>query len=134
MTLTATAIHEALDTQGLLADSRGAGAYALRVDTPADPEAVARAWLSEVDAALPHEAFARLSRERVAYVGGSSDVYSRLQDHGDAQVRQATFLEVFDPVDLIDVWPADDPFRAERRVARALSRDGWVCWVDGEVW
>jgi len=134
MTLTATDIHERLDTAGLLSDSRGPGAYALRVDTPADRESVARAWLSEVDAALPHEAFARLSRERVAYVGGSKDVYSRLQDHGDAQVRQATFLEVFDAVDLLDVWPADDPFRAERRVARELSRDGWAVWTDGELW
>jgi predicted GIY-YIG superfamily endonuclease len=134
VTLTPTQIHESLDTQGLLDDSRGPGVYALEVTTPADPEAVARAWLAVVDAAPPEGTFARLAADRVAYVGASDDVYARLADHARGAVRQATFLEVFDPVDVVGVWPDPDPFQtAERERARALSREGWVCWCDGEI-
>ena len=134
MSLSATDIHGRLDAKGLLADSRGAGAYALEVTTPDHVEGVARAFFEAGVAEPPHEALSRLTAADVAYVGGSKDVYARLQDHGNAEVRRATFLEAFEVVDVLDVWPSETPFREERTRARVLSREGWAVWSDGEIY
>ena len=136
MTLTQSTVNQILDDRGLLDDSNGKGCYALRVKTPNDVESVARAFLSVSDVTPPDAYLDRLTAERVAYVGASIDVYSRLMDHADGQVRKAMFLQAFDAVDIVDVWPTErgkDPFEQEYNRASELSRQGWVVWTDGEL-
>lgn len=133
MTLTPNALHGRLDDRGLLDDAHGSGTYALEVETPDTVEGVARAFLKVADGTPTDHVCDRLTAQRVAYVGASKDVYSRLQDHAEAEVRQATFLEAFDAVDVVGVWPTDTPFQAEFNRAAALSREGWVAYTDGEV-
>ena len=136
MTLTQSTVNQILDDRGLLDDSHGKGCYGLRVETPNDVESVARAFLSVSDVTPPDAYLDQLTADRVAYVGASIDVYSRLMDHADGQVRKATFLEAFDAVDVIDVWPTErgkDPFEQEYNRASELSRSGWVVWTDGMV-
>ena len=136
MTLTQSTVNQTLDERGLLDDAHGKGCYAIRVKTPNDVESVARAFLSVSDVTPPDAYLDRLTADRVAYVGASIDVYSRLMDHADGQVRKATFLQAFDPVDVIDVWPTErgkDPFEQEYKRASELSQRGFVCWTDGEL-
>ena len=136
MTLTQTTVNQILDDRGLLDDAHGKGTYALRVETPNDVESVARAFLSVSDATPLDGFMERLTADRVAYVGASIDVYSRLMDHADGQVRKATFLQAFDAVDVIDVWPTErgkDPFEQEYNRASELSRQGWVAYTDGLI-
>ena len=131
--MTPTAITETLDTRGLLDDARGPGTYALRVETPDTVKSVARAFLEVGDACPPDGALERLTNDRVAYVGASTDVYTRLMDHAEGKVRQATFLEAFNPVGVVGVWPESDPFDAEYNRAVELSRQGWTVWCDGRT-
>ena len=136
MTLTQSTVNQILDDRRLLDSAHGKGCYGLRVDTPNDVENVARAFLSVSDVTPPDDYLDQLTADRVAYVGASIDVYSRLMDHADGQVRKATFLEAFDAVDVIDVWPTErgkDPFEQEYNRASELSRSGWVVWTDGEL-
>ena len=136
MTLTQTTVNQTLDERGLLDSAHGKGCYGLRVETPNDVESVARAFLSVSDVTPPDAYLDRLTADRVAYVGASIDVYSRIMDHADGQVRKATFLQAFDAVDVIDVWPTErgnDPFEQEFNRASELSRQGWVVWTDGKI-
>ena len=136
MTLTQSTVNQTLDERGLLDAAHGKGCYALRVETPNDVESVARAFLSVSDVTPLDEFMERLTADRVAYVGASIDVYSRLMDHADGQVRKATFLQAFDAVDVIDVWPTErgkDPFEQEYNRASELSRLGWVAYTDGKI-
>lgn len=135
--LTPTTTHETLDHQGLLADAHGPGVYALEAAVPDSVEAVHRAWHDHGDPP-PDWMLTRLAQaERVAYVGASNrSVYDRLQDHAEGEVRKATLLEVFDPVGVIGVWPAEgeDPVGIEERPrAMLLAQEGWVAWTDGTV-
>jgi len=134
MTLSPVAVHQALDEQGLLEQSRGPGTYALEVQTPARVHAVAQAFHAVVDVSPPDAMLDRIaSADRVCYVGASGNVYDRLQDHADGEVRKALFLEAFAPVDVVGVWPSAAPFESEFNRARMLSDQGWTCWQDGEV-
>ena len=136
MTLTQSTVNQILDDRGLLDSAHGKGCYAIRVKTPNDVESVARAFLSVSDVTPPDAYLDRLTADRVAYVGASIDVYSRLMDHADGQVRKATFLQAFDAVDVIDVWPTErgkDPFDQEYNRAAELSRSGWVAYTDGKI-
>ena len=136
MTLTQSTVNQTLDDRGLLDAAHGKGCYALRVNTPNDVESVARSFLSVSDVTPLDGFMERLTADRVAYVGASIDVYSRLMDHADGQVRKATLLQAFDAVDVIDVWPTErgkDPFEQEYNRASELSRQGWVVWTDGEL-
>jgi len=130
--LTPTQVHGRLDAAGLLDDAQRPGTYALQVKTPDDVETLARQWRTHVDAALADESTEQLTADCVCYVGASQHVYDRLQDHAAGDVRQATFLSVFPPVDVVGVWPSDTPFRDEVNRAVALS-DDWTVWCDGEV-
>ena len=132
--LTPAEVNETLDHQGLLADATGAGVYALRVQTPDSAEAVARAFFDAGVAEPPHEALSRLTAEDVAYVGASMCVRDRLAEHARGDVRRATLLRAFDPVDVVGVWPDPEPFTtAERARGRELRADGWVVWTDGRL-
>ena len=136
MTLTQSTVNQILDERGLLDSTHGKGCYALRVNTPNDVESVARAFLSASDVTPPDAYLDRFTADRVAYVGASIDVYSRIMDHADGQVRKATFLQAFNAVDVIDVWPTErgkDPFEQEYNRASELSQRGFVCWTDGEL-
>ena len=136
MTLTQSTVNQILDERGLLDSAHGKGCYALRVNTPNDVESVARSFLSVSDVTPLDGFMERLTADRVAYVGASIDVYSRLMDHADGQVRKATFLQAFDAVDVINVWPTErgkDPFEQEYNRASELSRQGWVVWSDGSL-
>lgn len=135
MTLSPTGVHETLDERGLLEMAHGSGTYALKCYVPATADAVEAAFADVVDATPPAHVVERLAdAERVAYVGASGDVYDRLQDHADGDVRQATFLQAFEPVDIVGVWPTPTPFEAEFNRARLLSdAKDWTCWTDGEV-
>jgi hypothetical protein len=130
--LTPTDINETLDHRGLLADATGPGVYALRVATPDTVEAVARQWHEYVDAALPEGYAERLTADDVAYVGASMCVRDRLAEHARGDVRRATFLRAFPPVDVVGVWADPEPFvTAEHAHGRGLRADGWVVWTDG---
>lgn len=131
--MTPSEVHEWLDTQGLLDDSHDPGTYGLEVDTPDSVEAVARRFHEHVDTTPSSDTLQRIANaDDVAYVGASGNVYDRLQDHADAEVRQALFLRVFDLVGVLGVWPAESPFEAE--YGRALSLgDEYVVWCDGEL-
>jgi len=132
--LTPAEINERLDHRDLLADATGPGVYALRVQTPDSAEAVARAFFDAGVAEPPHEALSRLTASDVAYVGASMCVRDRLAEHARGDVRRATFLEAFDPVDVVGVWPDPEPFTtAERAHGRDLRADGWVVWSDGRL-
>ena len=133
MTLTPTAVHETLDQRGLLEDSRKPGVYALRVRTPHAADAMAHAFREESEVVPADKTLSRLTAEDVAYVGASGNVYDRLQDHAEGDVRQTLFLRCFELVDVIDVWPSETPFESEYNRAAALSRDGFTVWSDGEV-
>ena len=136
MTLTQSTVNQILDDRGLLDDAHSKGCYGLRVETPNDVESIARAFLSVSDVTPPDAYLDRLTADRVAYVGASIDVYSRLMDHADGQVRKAMFLQAFDAVDVVDVWPTErgkDPFEQEYNRASELSQRGFVCWTDGEL-
>ena len=133
MTLSPVAVHETLDERGLLNQSQGPGTYALRVETPATAPGVANAFRLVVDVTPPDHVLDRLTADRVAYVGASGNVYDRLQDHADGDVRKALFLEAFDVIDVVGVWPSANPFESEFNRARLLSDQNWVVWSDGEV-
>jgi predicted GIY-YIG superfamily endonuclease len=132
--LTPAEINERLDHQDLLADATGPGVYALRAVTPDTVEAVARRGQRHVDAALPEGYAARLIADDVAYVGASMHVRDRLAEHARGDVRQATFLTAFAPVDVVGVWSDPEPFvTAERAHGRELRAGDWVVWCDGRL-
>lgn len=127
-------MHATLDDRGLLDVSQGPGTYGLQVRTPPTVHAVTEAFREHVDVSPPDEVLARLAEsERVAYVGASGNVYDRLQDHCEGEVRKALFLRCFPPVDLVGVWPSDAPFESEFNRARALSEDYDAVWCNGEL-
>lgn len=127
-------VHEALDVNGWLDDAHGPGTYALRLRVPTSVEEAHRAWRSHFDALPGDDAVTRMAQaDRVAYVGASKDVYGRLMDHAEAEVRRAAALRVFPPEEVVGVWPSQDPFRDEFGTARTLRDDGWTVWTDGEL-
>lgn len=126
---TETELTEALDERGLLDAARGAGVYAVEVSIPDDPAA---AWDAEHDA-RPADLDRLADAERVAYVGASTHVYSRLGEHVTGARRGTAFLAAFPPERVVAVWPTADPFDAEFNRAAALSREGWLVWTDGTI-
>jgi hypothetical protein len=135
MTLSPTAVHETLDRRGLLEQSHGPGTYGLRVHVPGGKAHVAEAFREVVDVPPPDKYLDKLAAaDDVAYVGASGDVYARLMDHAESDVRQSLFLQAFEVAKLIDVWPSPAPFENEFNRARTLSDNGWgAVWTDGEV-
>jgi len=135
VTLSPTAVHETLDRQGLLEQSHGPGCYALRVHVPDNAYDVKREFKHACDVTPSSKTIGRLvNADDVAYVGASGDVYARLMDHAEAEVRQSVFLRAFEIAGLVDVWPSPAPFENEFNRARTLSDNGWdAVWSDGEV-
>ncbi|UBF23496.1 GIY-YIG endonuclease [Halorubrum tailed virus 28] len=135
MSLGPTQAHERIDELGLLDASRNPGTYALQVAAPDGVEAVQRQYLTAKGHPLDDGMAERLAAcDTVLYVGRSGDVYDRIMDHVDGEVRRASLLEAFDPVDVRGVWPDDDNTDvAERRRAQALAGPATAVWSDGTV-
>jgi len=133
MTLTPSQLHERLDMRGLLDTANKPGTYAVQVNTPDDLESVAQAFANVSDVVPEEKTLARLTSDHVAYVGASDNVYDRLMDHADGEVRQTLLLRAFDPVNLVGVWADPEPFTAEYNRAKWLSQWNWTCWVDGNI-
>lgn len=131
-----TDLTETLDRRGLLADAHNSGTYAVECDAPGSLESVARRWAGISDQPLPDGYAARIAEaDTVAYVGASnSSVYDRLRDHVDGDVRKATFLTAFPPVEVIDVWPSNgDAMTDEYNRARSVASGDTVAWSDGRL-
>lgn len=127
--------NETLDRMGALSKSKQPGVYALKLDTPNTVLDARNAWEAESDV-LPSDGDleAIADAARVAYVGASSNVYGRIMEHAKGEKRQAAYLQVFAPVGIVDVWPADNPREAsEYNRAVFLAESGWVVVTDGEV-
>ena len=127
--------HQRIDGLGVLDESHGPGVYALRVSVPNNVESVQRTWLDAIDAPLPDEYAEQLAAaETCLYVGRSGNVYDRIMDHADGQVRRASFIRAFGMADVHGVWPGDENNGvAERNRARSLSDANAVVWTDGEL-
>ena len=101
------------------------GAYALVLDRPDDFHA---AWRREFDAVPDWFTLAR-DASTLAYVGGSSDVLSRLEDHRDGEGRTTVLTRVCEIDRLQSVWFAkDEPWEVtEANLASALreTRPSW---------
>lgn len=129
-----TELNEQLKANGLMQFSHGPGVYVLEVSVPDAFAEVCEAWDDRMNARPEESTLKRLAdAERVAYLGASPDVYSRLSDHVCKTRRQTAFLSVFPPTKIVDIWPCDTPFEREYRKALELSQDGWTVWVDGEL-
>jgi len=134
MSMTPTKAHAALDEMGVLADAHGPGVYALSVAVPDAVDAVQRRWLDAHDGPLP-DAYAEqlAAADECLYVGRSHDVYARLMDHMEHDVRRASFVSAFDVTAVRAVWPGENSGVAERDRARQLSDATTCVWTDGEL-
>ena len=133
--MTPVEAHTKLEKLETLNASQGPGTYALRVSVPNNVESVQRTWLDAIDAPLPDEYAEQLAEcESALYVGRSGNVYDRIMDHADGQVRRASFIRAFGMADIHGVYPEDENTGvAERNRARALSDADTVVWTDGEL-
>lgn len=127
--------HGRLDELGLLDAAHGPGTYALQVSVPNSVESVQRRYLAAKSHPLNDSMAARLAEsDTCLYVGRSGEVYDRIMDHVDGEVRRASFLEAFDVIDVRGIWSADaNDDVAERRRARLLSTPATCVWTDGEL-
>lgn len=130
-------LTQRLDERGLLADARQPGVYALELHVPDwSISHIKTKWLEHYDVSPSRDFAGRIANAaQLAYVGASGNVYKRLCDHTNAEVRRSALLCVFPPQDVIDIWPCDSPFDREYQVATDLSRDnpGAVVWMDGTL-
>ena len=133
--MTPTQANGRLDELGVLDASHGPGIYALRVAVPNGVEAIQRTWLDAIDAPLPDPMAEQVADADTAlYVGRSGNVYDRIMDHADGQVRRASFIRAFGMVDIHGVYPEDENTGvAERNRARSLSSATTCVWTDGEL-
>ena len=133
--MTPTQAHGRIDQLGVLDESHGEGTYALEVEAPNSVEAVQRRWLDAIDAPLPDPMAEQVAAARTClYVGRSGNVYDRIMDHADGQVRRASFIRAFGMADVHGVYPEDENSGvAERNRARSLSDADTVVWTDGEL-
>lgn len=96
----------------------GPGVYALDLRRPEDPAA---AWDQHYDRRPPWwQSF--VDSSHVIYVGASTNVLRRLEEHRDGRVRRASILRVCDVTDVRGVWWMDSAERAfEREHGIAMS-------------
>ena len=117
-------LSEHVETQGYTpTDLHAPGVYALRCSVPDD---VPAAWDAQFET-RPSYVADIVQAQRTVYVGAAQDVYDRLRDHVDGEVRQAALLQVCPPHSLVDVWLCDDPFTKESGIAIDLQNkhDDW---------
>lgn len=104
-------------------DLHNPAAYALKLGRPVDLQ---EAWNQHYDT-HPDYWDRLVSAESVFYVGASSNLLSRLEDHRDGDVRSTVLTEVCEVVGLQTVWPAENKIEAfelaEPRLARWLQQE-----------
>ena len=117
------------------ADAKQAGVYAIKCNHPtSDLEALTRRWLAVFES-TPDYLEEVATASDVAYVGASNhSVFDRLIDHADGEKRKARFLQVFEPVELLTIWPDEDALQNERQYAYQFKREHpeWCVVCDGE--
>lgn len=71
--------------------------------------------------------------DTVLYTGKGGDVYDRLMDHAEGEVRKAGFVSAFPPTDIHSIEHHPDTLDThEWQLANRLSsRKGVVVWSDG---
>lgn len=132
--LSPTDAHQQLDDMGLLDAAHQPGCYALRLtDPPDNPLAVANVWFDSFDAQPPGGFDGVAECDRLAYVGGSSDVYNRLMDHAEGEVRQTAVMQVWPPTEVLGVRATDTPFEAEYNYAREWIGRNFDVWCNGAL-
>jgi predicted GIY-YIG superfamily endonuclease len=99
-------------------DNHTSGAYALRLGRPLD---LADAWERHYDERPPYWD-QLMTADSVYYVGGASDLLSRLEDHRNGEVRQTVLTRVCDVTALQTAWPADNATEAFEIVEPRLAR------------
>lgn len=105
------------------ADAKVPGCYALLTNKPtSDLERLTRRWLDETGKEAPYLTECAQARA-IAYVGASGNIFERLVDHTDAKVRQSVFLQVFEPVELLAIYPDKHPMQNEQQYADALAQE-----------
>lgn len=105
------------------ADAKVAGCYAIKCNHPGhDLEALTRRWLDETGKEAPYLTECAQARA-IAYVGASGNIFERLVDHTDAKVRKSVFLQVFEPAELLAIYPDKHPMQNEQQYADALQAD-----------
>jgi predicted GIY-YIG superfamily endonuclease len=99
-------------------DFHRSAVYALTLSKPERPGVL---WDRQYDHRPPWwQEF--VTANAVFYVGATTDLLSRLEDHRDGEVRQAIVLQVCDVADLHTVWFDEAPFESEYNMARLLAR------------
>jgi len=98
-------------------DYHKSGAYALALNRPSD---FAEAWDQEYDHRPDWFDRARTA-QTLCYVGGTSDLLSRLEDHKKGKVRTTTLTEICDIERLHTVWWADDERYQQTEYQLALT-------------
>lgn len=99
------------------------GAYCLCLSRPVDLQ---DRWERHYDMKPPYWD-ELVNSEKCVYVGGTSDLLSRLEDHRDGEVRQTALTQVCGIEKLQTVWVADSRGEAvnlrEPQLARLLSEE-----------
>jgi len=113
-------LSERIERHATPTDAHRPGVYAIVLSVPDDVRArweqtydVVPDYLERVEAAA-----------RTCYVGAATDVYERLRDHVEGDVRQTALTRVCPPHTIHDIWLFDDPDRAfEREHGLAMDLD-----------
>jgi len=131
--LTPTAVNEWLDSHGMHESGRQPGVYAIELATPSDDAEQVTRQLHDAYDAPPEGLAERLAAaERFVYVGTHGEsVYKRLCQHARSH-QSSTIMAVWQPVDIVDVWPGEYPDAREYNRAVDLASVDTVAWMDGE--
>jgi len=118
------------DLEPYTTDFRTPAVYTLDITRPDDLAAV---WDDRYDT-RPAYWDELVTAESVVYVGATTDLLSRLEDHRDGDVRQAVLPTIAVDVSLRNAWPCEDAqeaFERETRIALRLRRhlpETFVWW------
>ena len=131
---------------------QGPGVYVLELDTPGvtlGPEALhahARWWWhagyreqAGYRDVQPDDVAGLADCERLLYVGATSNVQDRLEDHVQADTRKSAWLSVYPPVELVqvEIFPsAERAFESETQTAYQVAQatpDTTAVVCNGEV-
>lgn len=102
-------------------DKNGPGAYAIELERPTD---LPSAWDREFETRPPYWSDL-VAGSKCLYVGGTTDLLSRLEDHRDGEVRLTALTRVCEIRGLHTAWVCDsedEAWKVERALARMLQR------------
>lgn len=127
-------LNEKLESYGWVDKSRQPGVYSLKLVTPPDDwKSLEGTWHSYFGAPPPDGLLDRLAEaDRLLYVGShGKSMYERMAQHVRG-FKTSTITQIWKPVDVVGVWPEDDPDAEEWNRAVALSDERTACWCNGE--